>query len=321
MKRRRIVVVGTMASNPYAGMAWMHMQIAAGLRRLGHDVYYFETTSTWPYDPVRQSRVCDSDYSVAYLARVAESFGLAGRWAYRRSYSDKMWLGIDRARAHELLKTADAVLNVTGATRFEEEGLEVGRLVYLGTDPGMHEIACANGDADTLAVVAEHDDFVTYGENIGTPDCPLPPLSGVVRKMRQPVLVDVWDDGRPTKAEFTTVGNWKQTGCDLEFCGDTYYWSKDREFLKSIDLPGRSGQRLELALGLSDPTVFEFGRGEVIAAPGVHRNVRTMLESKGWQLVDALAFSTNPWSYRDYVASSRGEFTVAKDLNVRLRTG
>ena len=46
-----------------------------------------------------------------------------------------------------------------------------------------------------------------------------------------------------------------------------------------------------------------------------------MLESKGWQLVDALAFSTNPWSYRDYVASSRGEFTVAKDLNVRLRTG
>src|SRR5205814_4665456 len=43
--------------------------------------------------------------------------------------------------------------------------------------------------------------------------------------------------------------------------------------------------------------------------------------SKGWQLVDALAFSTNPWSYRDYVASSRGEFTVAKDMNVRLRTG
>ena len=79
MKPLRIVVVGTLASNPYAGMAWMHMQITAGLHRLGHDAYYFETTSTWPYDPVRQMKVCDSEYSVPYLARVAESFGLSGR--------------------------------------------------------------------------------------------------------------------------------------------------------------------------------------------------------------------------------------------------
>jgi hypothetical protein len=34
----RIVVLGTLASNPYAGMAWMHMQIAAGLRAIGVDV-------------------------------------------------------------------------------------------------------------------------------------------------------------------------------------------------------------------------------------------------------------------------------------------
>ena len=85
MTPRRIVVVGTLASDPYAGMAWMHLQIVAGLRRLGHDVYYFETTSSWPYDPIQQSRVCESDYSVRYLAKVAESFGLAARWAYRRS--------------------------------------------------------------------------------------------------------------------------------------------------------------------------------------------------------------------------------------------
>ena len=41
----RIVVLGTVASMPYAGMAWMHMQIAAGLRRLKHDVYYIEVSS------------------------------------------------------------------------------------------------------------------------------------------------------------------------------------------------------------------------------------------------------------------------------------
>ncbi len=78
MKSRRIVVVGTLASDPYAGMAWMHMQIVAGLHSLGHEVYYFETTSAWPYDPVQQTRVCESDYSVRYLAKVAER---ARSWA------------------------------------------------------------------------------------------------------------------------------------------------------------------------------------------------------------------------------------------------
>ena len=64
MALRRLIVVGTLASNPYAGMAWMHMQIAAGLRRLGHDAYYFETTSAWPYDPERETAVNDSRYAL-----------------------------------------------------------------------------------------------------------------------------------------------------------------------------------------------------------------------------------------------------------------
>jgi hypothetical protein len=36
---------------------------------------------------------------------------------------------------------------------------------------------------------------------------------------------------------------------------------------------------------------------------------------------DPLALSADPWRYRDYVRASRGEFTVAKDLNIRLRSG
>jgi hypothetical protein len=31
--------------------------------------------------------------------------------------------------------------------------------------------------------------------------------------------------------------------------------------------------------------------------------------------------STDPFDYRDYLRSSRGEFTVAKDMNIRLRSG
>ncbi len=305
VKSRRIVVLGTLASDPYAGMAWMHMQIAVGLRRLGHDVYYFETTSSWPYDPIRRSRVCDSGYALAYLAEVAESFGLGDRWAYRRSYSDKEWFGLSRAQAEDLLAHADAVLNVAGATRLAEEGLKVGRLVYFGTDPVYHEVALVQGNDDIRTLIEEHDEFVTYGENIGSPECPIPGFPRIRSKTRQPVLLDLWQAGPPSKKEFTTVCNWKQEGHDIEYQGEPYYWSKHREFLKFIELPRRIDQPIELAMGLANLSSAE----------------RRMLESNSWRLADAHAFTTDPWLYRDYVQASRGEFTVSKDQNVRLRSG
>jgi hypothetical protein len=62
-------------------------------------------------------------------------------------------------------------------------------------------------------------------------------------------------------------------------------------------------QRLELAMGLSQLCPDD----------------RRILEQNGWHLTDAHTLTRS--SYRDYVRASRGEFTVAKDANVRLRTG
>jgi hypothetical protein len=294
-----------MAADPYAGMAWMHMQIALGLRRLGHDVYYIEATSTWPYDPLRQARVCDSQYALPYLARVATSFGLGERWAYRRSYLDGEWFGLRRQQAEDLLWHADAVFNVAGATYLAKENLHIGRPVYFGTDPVRHELEFAKGDGDTRVFIEEHTDFVTYGENIGTPDCLIPPLPRLRARTRQPVLLDFWESGCPTRAMFTTVCNWKQSGHDIEYQGELYYWSKHHEFLKFIELPQRVAQPIELAMPLTTLPAED----------------RRTLETHGWQLTNAHAFTTDPWTYRDYVRASRGEFTVAKDQNVRLRSG
>lgn len=299
----------------------MHLQITAGLRRLGHDVYYFETTSTWPYDPLRQTRVYDSEYALPYLARVAKSFGLGDRWAYRRSYSDKEWFGMNRSRAEELLAHADVVLNVAGATRLKEEGLKIGRLIYFGTDPVYHEVSFAKGDEETCKIIEEHDEVVTYGENIGHPDCPLAPLPQLRSKTRQPVLLDLWSDGPPSSEAFTTVGNWKQAGREVEFQGEKYQWSKHYEFMKFIDLPGRVNTPLELAMSLAEPETIRHGRGTVVPALGLAADERRQLEFNGWCLVDAREFTTDPWPYRDYVRASRGEFTVARDLHVRLRSG
>jgi hypothetical protein len=322
MKPLRLVVVGTLASSPYAGMAWMHMQIAAGLRRLGHEVYYIEATSVWPYDPIRQMKVNDSDFAVPYLARVAEGFGFENRWAYRRSFSDKEWLGMSQGKAEELLANADGVFNVAGATRLRtREGLKVGRLIYYGTDPVYDEIGFVTGNRVSRRTVEQHDDIVTYGENIGQPDCPIPPLPRLRSKTRQPILVDLWNDGSPTRLEFTTVCNWKQEGRDIEYLGDTYYWSKHYEFMKFIDLPLRSKQAIELAMGLVPAAQIRPGFGDLVPAVGMTVEERQLLSANSWKLADAHAVTADPWTYREYIRASRGEFTVAKDQNVRLRSG
>jgi hypothetical protein len=88
------------------------------------------------------------------------------------------------------------------------------------------------------------------------------------------------------------------------FAGQTYSWSKHHEFMKMIDLPRRVvGQPFELALSSYTPADA------------------AMLEANGWRVRHALDFSMDADAYRRYVVESRGEFTVAKDQNVRLRSG
>jgi hypothetical protein len=73
-------------------------------------------------------------------------------------------------------------------------------------------------------------------------------------------------------------------------------------------------------MGLPD-AAFVPGPDDPAAARLLLPAERRLLEEHGWRLVDAHAFSTDPWRYREYLRQSRGEFTVAKDLNVRLRSG
>jgi hypothetical protein len=73
--------------------------------------------------------------------------------------------------------------------------------------------------------------------------------------------------------------------------------------MKFLDLPRRTEQPFELALASYQP------------------EDRQMLEAQGWIVSEASAVSGGLDAYRDFVAGSRGEFTVAKDQNVRLRSG
>jgi hypothetical protein len=119
-----------------------------------------------------------------------------------------------------------------------------------------------------------------------------------------PVLLDWWSGHRKQPVgPFTTIGNWEQRWREVKLDGVTYHWSKHLEFMKVIDLPRRSPVQLELALS-------SFGEED-----------RRLLERNGWRVRPALGFSSDLDSYRTYIQLSRGEFSVAKDQNVRLRSG
>ena len=48
---------------------------------------------------------------------------------------------------------------------------------------------------------------------------------------------------------------------------------------------------------------------------------QNLLAEQGWRVTPASEISTDLDAYRNYLQQSRGEFTVAKDQNVRLRSG
>lgn len=307
MTRSTILVFGMMGRTPFAGVAWQVLNYLEGLRRLGHDVFYIEDTGAWPYDPEHDTITDDCQYTLRYIDRLLGWLGMADRWAYR-SAVDGTLHGPLGPRVADLLASADALLNLTGATLLREEHLAVPVRIYLETDPVLPQIEIAQGRQFTIDLLDAHTHHASFGENFGAPDCRVPVERYTYIPTRQPIVLDWWmkpSDQHPDKDSdaFTTIANWQQSGKDIEWQGDVFAWSKHHEFLKLIDLPRHTTQPLELALACGD------------------RDVIAMLQDHGWRVADALSISKAIEPYRDYVLRSRGEFTVAKDQNIRLRSG
>lgn len=291
---------------PFGGQTWLYLNWLRGLARLGHEVWYVEDDSSWPYDPRVNSVVDDPAYAVAYLERVLGRVGLTGRWAYRALYrgTEACW-GLTRAELVRLYRDCDALLNVCGATVLNEDHLAARLRVYVETDPVTNQLELAGGKAKTREVLDAHHVVATYGENYGAPDCGVPMDGRPYVKTRQPVDLDLWpaafDAGA---ASYTTIGNFRQKGHDVVWQGETYTWSKHHEFLKFVELPRRCpGASFELCLNVDE------------AAD------RALLEGAGWKLSSPLAMSLDPFGYQEFFRRSRAEWTVAKDQNVRLRSG
>ncbi|MGB7686705.1 MAG: hypothetical protein WBL45_13090, partial [Solirubrobacterales bacterium] len=304
-QRPKVVVLGMMTKMPVAGVVWQNLHYLLGFERLGCEPYYVETHARTPSMLMSDGEDDSSARGAEFIAAIMRRFGFADRWAFRALHDDGRCFGMSEAQLERLYGAADVILNLHGGTQPLPELAATGRLVYLETDPVQLQLELRHGLQETLDFLEPHCAFFTFAENWGNPDCGLPVQDRLhFQPTRQPVVMDLWPDRSPQPADlFTTIGNWRQDWRDVSFEGERYTWSKHYEFLKYLDLPERTGQAFELALSSCEPSE------------------REMLAQHGWGVRDGLEVSTGIDRYRDYIGASRGEFTVAKDQNVRLRTG
>jgi hypothetical protein len=299
--RGRVICFGIYFWYPLAGVTYQMLHYLLGLRALGFDVWYVEDTWRDVYDPWANDYVADYSNVVKHLGPVLDRFGFQGRWCARDK--EGQCFGMTEAQLFDLYKNVDASLNLCGGHEVRDEHMAIPARVYVESDPFALQVRCVKGQDGTREFLDQHTHLFTFGENIGQPDCLIPATGHTWMPTRQPVHMDLWRTTRPGGDTYNTITTWHNNGDPVEWQGDHYWWTKDREFVKFIDLPlRRPGAKFELA-------------------SGVQADVRDMLLRNGWKNIDSMDLSLSAEAYRDYIHGSRGEFTVARDQYTRPKTG
>ena len=298
----KIIVFGILFWFPLAGVTYQFLHYLIGLRRLGYDPYYIEDSGRWIYDPRINDISGDASGNIEAVAPILEAHGFRDRWAFRGNYPDGQCYGMTESQILALYREADAFLNVTGAQEIREEHMVCPRRVYVESDPFASQVKVVKGDEMTITTLDAHDTLFSFGENLGAPDCDAPIERFRWLPTRQPVVIDMWDNPYSRGETYTTITTWHNKGKNITYRGDTYYWTKDREFEKFLDLPRRRHIPFELAAGVDEDT-------------------ERRLRERGWRQRHSVELSKDFDRYRSYIQNSRGEFTIARDQYVRPLTG
>ncbi|MFW6058689.1 MAG: glycosyltransferase family protein [Phycisphaeraceae bacterium] len=297
------MVTGLAATYPFGGVFWDYIQYVLGFHQLGHEVLYLEDTGKWCYSPRRQTFVEEGHDNADHLRQQLQTLepDLAERWFFRDATGQTF--GKDWPQAKAFCRDADLFINVSASCWMREEYFAARRVAFIDSDPMYTQAsvpAYLDGTLDEagrgrIEMLRRHDVFFTFGETIHEADARVPTGLFDWIPTRQPVVLDsfaphaVAVDRRPRR--FTTVASWEPTE-DGPFVEGVQYYGKSVEFKRFLDLPRRVSAPIELALSGEYP--------------------QACLEDRGFRVRDAYPVSSDPWVYRDYLAHSLGEWSVAK---------
>jgi hypothetical protein len=304
----RVVVTGLVGAYPVGGVAWDYLQYVQGFRDLGCEVFYLEDTGQWLYDPAAGTFTADATPNARWLGRALAALDPALERSWTLRAPDGAHHGCDEETVARVCARADLLLNLSGSCWLREPYRAARVKAYVDTDPGYSQAKIAAVDARTadasaafsVDLIRRHDVFFTLGEHVGQPDCLVPTCGMTWHPTRQPIVLADWPVRAAPDAPFTTVMSW-QIEPAPPLVGGRRLGGKDVEMERFLTLPMRTDERLEVAISGPAP--------------------RERLMAAGWRVRDAAAVSATPEAYRDYLAASRGECSVAKNAYVALRTG
>lgn len=295
----KIIFSGSIGRFPIGGHAWAQMQYLAGLRALGHDVFYLEECGdcSWVYNWRTEQVTSELDYPTSYVRECLTPLGLDGRWIYR---AGEQSAGMDLNGFLDLCGQADLfVVRGVPLSMWREEYMRPKRRIFIDVDPGFIQIDIANGHRQLIDTTSRCERLFTIGQRIGASDCTIPTSGRQWFKTLPPVALSLWPVATAANAtHFTTVMQWR--GFREAVYGGVVYGQKDKEFPKFIDLPRHTQQPFQMALTGTSPE---------------------NLANHGWEVIPGWIASETTASYREFIQTSRAEFSVAKHGYVLMRGG
>jgi len=281
------------------GHFWVYLQYVLGLRQLGCDVYWLEAFRT-------KGRKEQEEAALATFLRRTEAFGLRDKvivyLTREKTATHELpseYLVMDRRAAEAVYQRADLLLNFHYAISPALLAC-FGRTALVDIDPGLLQFWISRGQLS----VPRHDLYFTTGERVGTPHDKTPDCGLQWIYIRPPVSLQHWPYVFDAEREaFTTISNWDSSDWIVDR-DETFENTKRVAFLEFVDLPGRIGQPLELAL---------FLRRERDLAESIE------LQKRGWRIRHSREVAGTPESYQAYIRSSRGEFSCAKRSCIKFQ--
>lgn len=300
---RTIVFAGSLAQKPHqGGHTWVFLQYLLGFRRLGWDVLFLDRLeSEMCVDASGAPCPVEESTNLRYLRDVMRAFALEDAFSVACDKGER-FIGLSREEVLARVRRAATLINVMGFFSDAEILAAARHRVFFDIDPGFGQMWRELGLHDPYH---GYDRYVTVGENVGRPCCAVPTCGIAWTATRQPIVLEHWPPSAPApESRFTSIGAWRGPYGPIEYDGRTY-GLRAHEFRKFMPLPSLTRESFEVALDIHAAETSDLA----------------LLSKGGWRLVEPTKIAHSPEAYRAYIAASKAEFMVAKNMYVQSNSG
>jgi hypothetical protein len=291
--KKQLILAGIIGRYPVGGVTWCALHYIAGFQRLGYEVFYLEDTGECGFDPITNGISTDPSYATRYIRQHLEIVGLENAWSYIDHTG--RYHGKTRREVSAVCHRADLMVNLSGGCWFARPEYDALTKIFIDTDPGFTQRNMVE-DKSLCDFFSAYDAFFTFALNVDRPDCTLAATPFQWHPTIQPLALEFWPVTQPpNQTAYTTIMSWRIDSFPGMGKG------KQGELLRMLDLPKKCRQRLKLAIAGHAPI--------------------ELLSRHGWEIIDGIAASVDPFAYQSFIQASKAELGFAKAMYVETHSG